>query len=293
MESKVNYTLVGLFMVILTMVLIVGAIWLAGISNHKKYITYLAFMNESVNGLTDNAPVKFNGVSVGYVKAISLNDNNPNQVRLMLNIESDAPIKIDTHATLMSQGLTGLSFVNLSGGSIASPLLKAKPGKQYAIIKTEASFLLRVDGAIRQLTDTLTGLSTDVRKIVDNENQQAFKKTLQNLDQITAMLAKNAKQIDASIKSTQLMLKNTAQASQQLPKVIDNLNQASHATIVTMKDSHAFIQATSSQALPQAIQTLDGLQTLSRQLKDLTGDFQQNPAMLVLGKQSAKSGPGE
>jgi len=307
MESKVNYTVVGAFVLVLTLSLIFFVVWLSGMKEHRKYTPYLIWMNESVNGLTINSAVKYNGVTVGNVKNISLNVHNPKQVRVLLDIEQDIPIKEDTRATLMSQGLTGLSFVNLTGGSEQSPLLKARKDEVYPVIKTEPSFMLRLDTAVRQLSITLTGLSQDIRGLLDKDNRLAVKHTLQNLDQLTTALAANAKQIDASVKSTQTILKNTAEASQQFPTLVNNLNnastqvievsnklsKASTSTTMAMQDARAFMQTVTNQALPQMIQTLNNLQGVSGQIKDVTADLRQNPAMLIRGRQPLKPGPGE
>ena len=98
--------------------LIAGVLWLAsGGALQKKYDLYLAIEDESVAGLNLNAPVKFNGVDVGKVRDIQLDPANPERVRLMFAIERGTPIKEDTVAVLKTQGLTGIAYVELSGGA--------------------------------------------------------------------------------------------------------------------------------------------------------------------------------
>ena len=58
METKVNYAIVGLFVLVLATALIGGILWLsAGKQYHKSYDVYLTYMRESVSGLNLNAPV--------------------------------------------------------------------------------------------------------------------------------------------------------------------------------------------------------------------------------------------
>src|SRR3989338_5372216 len=106
MEPKINYTIVGLFVIILLSVLIFGIIWLSSGVSTKKYTIYQVNMNESVDGLTPEAPVEYNGVVVGDVENITLNKRNPQQVILLLHIEENTPVTENTVATLMVQGLT-------------------------------------------------------------------------------------------------------------------------------------------------------------------------------------------
>ena len=113
MESKVNYTIVGLFVILLGIGLVAISFWLTEARHQKAYNPYLVFMGESVSGLSEQSSVLFNGVRVGYVKTITLDPENPQRVRLLLMISDETPINASTTATLMSQGITGLTYVGL------------------------------------------------------------------------------------------------------------------------------------------------------------------------------------
>ena len=132
-----NYALVGAFVVVLGAVLIAGVLWLAsGGTLQKKYDFYLAIMDESVAGLNPDAPVKYNGVDVGKVREIQLDPGNPERVNLLFAIDRGTPIKVDTVAVLKTQGLTGIAYVELSGGARDAPPLTAAAGSEYPVIRT-------------------------------------------------------------------------------------------------------------------------------------------------------------
>jgi phospholipid/cholesterol/gamma-HCH transport system substrate-binding protein len=118
METKVNYAVVGAFVLLLGVALVGGVLWLAsGGAFQKGYVLYTAVVQESVAGLNVNAPVKYRGVDVGVVRDIQLDPQNPEQVRLTLAMARGTPIKQDTVAVLKTQGLTGIAYMELSGGS--------------------------------------------------------------------------------------------------------------------------------------------------------------------------------
>ena len=118
MENKVNFALVGAFVLVLATALVGVVLWLAsGGAYQTQYERYDASVEESVSGLNPKAPVKYNGVDVGKVERIWLDPENPQRVKLRFQIERGTPIKVDTVATLKTQGLTGIAYVELSGGT--------------------------------------------------------------------------------------------------------------------------------------------------------------------------------
>ncbi|MFU8798003.1 MAG: MlaD family protein, partial [Gammaproteobacteria bacterium] len=257
MESKTRYTLTGLFVVVLSTVLIIIAFWLSKGLSKMQYKTYRVYMHESVTGLNLNAPVKYNGVKVGYVSYIELDSANPQYVILRLEIEAKVPIREDVHATLMSQGLTGVSFVNLTGGSLASPILRVRKGERYPVIEAEPSLLFRLDSALSELSGSLTGLTNEMKAVLDIENRTSFKNTLKNLDILSTKLAANSTQFEA-------ILKNTAEASKQINVTLQTVNQS----------------------LPQFTQIIN-------QVNAITTDVQREPTILMRGKSAGTPGPGE
>lgn len=232
MKSKISYALTGLFVVILGLTLVVIAFWLSQGLSKIKYNTYIVYMNESVTGLNINAPVKYHGVDVGFVKKIELNVKDPQQVKLLLNIEEGIPIRADNRATLLSQGLTGMSLVNLTGGKPNSPLL-TKKGEDYPVIKAEPSLLFRLDTSLRTLTASLTSLSEEMKAVLGTENRESFRNSLNIIES-------------------------------QLPRVLSSMQKTS----------------------------ID-IQDLTSRLNMFVDDLQQDPSMLIRGRGTTASGPGE
>src|SRR5436190_274322 len=107
METKVNYTMVGAFVIILTAIIILIIIWLSSGLSSKPYTIYKVYMHEAVNGLNQGAAVEFNGVNVGSVYKIRINKDNPQIVELLLKVRKDAPVTAGTRAKLDLRSLTG------------------------------------------------------------------------------------------------------------------------------------------------------------------------------------------
>lgn len=262
MDPKVNYFIVGLFVVILSVSAVLFSLWMIFGFNQQSYREYLIYVSESVSGLNVEAPVKFNGVSVGTVKSIYLTPHNPQQVTVDISVQTGTPITVDTRATMMSQGITGLTFINLKGGSATSPLLKAKPGQTYPVIQSAPSLLVRVDTTLNNLTASLTRLDEGLSRILSVKNQENITTIIQSLAVMTHGLASHQTEINASLAT--------------LPLLLQNLNDASVSAVQAFNDMNGQLS-----------------QNLLPSLNNLSSELQADPAMLLRGRQNQAFGPGE
>ncbi len=156
MEEKVNFAVVGIFVLVLGAALIGGVLWLSSSRSYvTSYDTYLTYIKESVAGLNLNAPVRYRGVEVGRVTKIALAPGNVEQVEVRLAIESGTPIKVDTVAILSTQGVTGIAFVDLTGGSRNSLALQVQNGEPYPVIRSGPSLMVRLDTTLIDAAQTL------------------------------------------------------------------------------------------------------------------------------------------
>jgi len=314
MDSKVHYTVVGLFVIVLGTVLVAVFFWFAAIKHDKVYKTYLIYTDEDVTGLTVDSPVRYNGVPVGFVRKIELDPDNPRLVRLVLAIESGTPVTTSTVAVLRSQGITGVVYVGLIAETENAPPLVPRPGEYYPVIPARPSLFVQLSEVIPRLTKTMTEISTNVNKLLSSENRTAVANTLQSMDKFTQMLADNARNLDASIKSLRITLHNTSVASSKLPATIDQIDSAlksvqhtsdavrdtaqefgksARQMTATFANGEVAIKGISNQIVPSMQQLMMRLNNISANVQQLSTDLNQNPSILVRGKYPDAPGPGE
>lgn len=298
MESRVNYILVGLFVILLTTGMIAGVIWLSTDETRFHYNTYVVNMRETVSGLTEQSSVKYNGIDVGYLHKIIIDDENPALVHLRLKIQQGVPITEDTTATLRAQGLTGMAYVNLKTSKAGGQRLKAKRGEKYPEIPTRPSFMFQLDATIRTLSENMTDLSHNLNKMLNHNNQMAFEKSLANIQTITNALSKNANAIDESVKHLSKTLSNASTASDRLPQMSEDLQKtiqsmqgmaqnvmnAANEVDLTMQNSRAAIRTFSQQALPDTMIALNRLSNAAVKIDQLSQTLNENPSVIVRGK---------
>lgn len=296
-----NYVLVGAFVLVLGAVLIAGVLWLAsGGAFQKEYNVYQANVDESVAGLNLNAPVKFNGVDVGKVRKIQLDPVNPERVNLLFAIERGTPIKEDTVAVLKTQGLTGIAYVELSGGTQNAPLLRATAGSEYPLIRTKPSLAARLENVLTNVLAKLDSTSNSINAILSEQNRAAFTSALADIAAVARTVAARKDSIDAGIA-------NAARASAQVGPVMDRIGNSADAiekmgnevartsaSAGKMVDSvGADVTRFTAETLPELERLLGELSVLSNSLRRLSEQTERNPAGLLFGRRPLSEGPGE
>lgn len=303
-----NYSLVGAFVLVLGAALIAAALWLAsGGAWQKKYELYQAIEDESVAGLNLNAPVKYNGVDVGKVRLIELDHGNPNRVNLLFAIEQGTPIKEDTIAVLKTQGLTGIAYVELSGGAMASPPLLATPGSHYPVIRTKPSLSARLENVLTNVLTKLDSTSNNINAILSVENQTALKNALADIATVARTFAARKDTIDAGLRNAGRTLESTAQATAQMGAVVERIGRSADAVQkmgnevakagasagTTLDAVGADARRFSVETLPELERLLNELGTLSSSLRRLSEQTTRDPRGLLFGHQPVSPGPGE
>lgn len=264
MEPRANYTIVGAFVIFFMALLVLAIIWFSA-SQYKPHETYQVYMGEAVSGLTIQAPVKFNGVEVGYVDDIEVNPQNPKQVLLTLSIEKGTPIDQSTTATLKPQGITGVTYIGLQANTEHAPKIPILPGNKYPIITYQPSVLAELHNSMHEITAVFKQMRETIKTLFTSENSLAIHNTLMHLDKVTKNLSDNSTNISAGIKE----LTSTLQETKALAKTI------------------------SQQAVPGTVQTLGHINKLLNDLQQVTDTLKNNPSALIRGQAPRPAGPGE
>jgi len=212
MNNKVNYTAVG-FLALLGLTLILGfSYWLLKPTVDQRTSIYNVYFDESVLGLNIDAPVKYRGISVGKVSKLRISPYNSEQVEVRIKILSTTPIKENTAAKLTAQGITGLSYINLSMGDHNAPALASKENQEYPVIKTIPSFFEDFENTLGKVSTNLSSTLVRTSELLNDENQK----------QITLLLARSASFMD----KLERVLDNRTIANVQ--ESVENLESISH-----------------------------------------------------------------
>ena len=303
METRANYVLIGAFSLATLVLALLFALWASNFSSSRNFRQYQVVFSEPVTGLTEGGSVQYNGLAVGTVENLALNDSDARQVIAILKLKSNTPVKVDTRAKLSQQGITGVPFILLSGGSPNADTLEAAPGQDLPIIRTEPS-------ALQNISDTANRLVARLDQLLSDDNIRRITATLDNLEKTTNTLANqredigklivNARDAAASMKTTLDTANGTLQGLdqnlvQRLPALLDKLDAAATKLESTAGNADALlaenrpaIKNFTRNGLPQVEPTLVELRGLIRDLRTLSGRLQGNPARYILGRETPK-----
>lgn len=273
METKANYVAVGAFVLTCILALVITLLWLAGTQYSHEYEYYQTNFHGAVTGLGKGTAVRYNGIDVGRVETLAFDPNDPQVVIATLQIQPGLGIRTDSVSSIEPQGLTGGSYVEISGGTKNAPLLTAAPGQKYPVIKTAPSALQQLTRGAPELLAKLNTIADRLTAVLSEENQQHLTATLANLDKTTASLASRTDDIETS-------LANLSAASKQLPETVANANQAMLKIGKVADDADGFVK---SDGLAQLTGLISDTRRTVSSLNRLTEQLDRQPTKLIFG----------
>jgi phospholipid/cholesterol/gamma-HCH transport system substrate-binding protein len=141
---------------------------------------FINFRDTTINGLLVGAPVKYQGVEVGKVSLIQVAPDDLRAIRVELEIDREFSVRTDMTATLAFAGITGSKFIELAGGTNASPRLAPQgaiePARGFG--EKAEDIVANIDTAVRRINDLL-----------GPENQKRISLFLENTEKSAAVIS--------------------------------------------------------------------------------------------------------
>jgi phospholipid/cholesterol/gamma-HCH transport system substrate-binding protein len=196
MEIRASYLLVGSVVLVLVAGLAAFSVWLVKADIDRQIDAYQIAFAGSVTGLQQGSQVRYRGVPVGRVTDIRIDPERVEWVLVTVEIDHGTPIRQDTVASLEMQGITGIAFVQLRGGTQASPPLAAAVGQAMPQIESRRSTLERLFESTPDLLVRSLTLVEQATLLLNDENLQALTKSLQNIETVTTSLARHSDEVE-------------------------------------------------------------------------------------------------
>jgi phospholipid/cholesterol/gamma-HCH transport system substrate-binding protein len=226
METRAGYIVVGSFVIGLIVAGFAFVGWMAKVEFESAPVNYAIHFTGSVTGLQIGSGVRYRGVPVGSVTDIRIDPANIERIVVVIEVEDGTPIKRDTVATLGLQGITGLAYIQLSGGTQASAKLAPRDGERMAEIPSEPSGLEQVLERAPELLEKIVVLADRVSTIVDEKNVQALTDTLANVRDITQSVASQTDRLEGLLASATSASASLGDAAKSFDALSQDLRQS-------------------------------------------------------------------
>ncbi|GAB3362789.1 MlaD family protein [Lysobacter rhizosphaerae] len=303
METKANYVLIGAFTIVVTLFLLLFALWAAKYSSEKDWKQYAVIFEEPVTGLSEGSPVLYNGISVGTIESLRLSPQDPRRVLATLRIQARTPVKTDTRAKISTPSLTAPPIIQLTGGSPQARLLMDVDHSDVPVIRAEAS-------ALQNIADTANKLVARMDELLSEENIKRISNSLASIEAMTGAIGDQHEDVRAMIVSARrsseqlekTLTRTDAAVSdidrelvQKLPALITKLDgtlakldSAAGGVNGIVSDNRAAISSFANDGLSQLGPTLAELRGLVRDLRRISGRLDSGPTQYLLGRDRPK-----
>jgi len=303
MYSKVNYTIVGIFVLLFGAGMVWFAFWLAKYGLQEEFDTYRLEMKESIAGLSNDAKVKLRGVNVGRVSKIQINPKNIEMVEILVEIEKGIPIKEDMVAHTQMFGVTGLLSIEIEGGTNAAETLV--PTKKYIpLIQTKPSLLSKLTNDLGGVSVKIEDLLNQSQKLLSDHNIETIGNILDNTEKVTARATELEDKVLVSLEEVNMTLKEFRVSMSKVTTDISDIKEVSVPTINTLKETSQNFSRIALK-IEKSIDNGDynfkkimepiliDIDILLDQLNEMSRSLENNPSDLLFKSRESRRGPGE
>lgn len=239
MQSIRSKFSVGLFVIIGMSIVILFVLWLGMSEYFKGGRKYAAYFDESIQGLSRDAAVKYRGVDVGRVNRIGVAPDG-RLVEIILTLEKDLKNPANLVAQIKSVGITGIMFVELErqkpGEKTQAPDIDDfKP--EFPVIETRPSDMKRMLTDINEIISNIKqvdmeGISNRLITMIDSMNRTVVEAEIGKISRDLQQLAENANRIlnaeqwENFGRSANRSAESLEQLTNELRSVLDRLDKS-------------------------------------------------------------------
>jgi phospholipid/cholesterol/gamma-HCH transport system substrate-binding protein len=288
METRAHHLLIGSFAIGITLLTVIFLFWIGRFEFDRQYQLYDLKFEGSVSGLSKAADVLYNGIKVGEVIMIEIDEDNPKNVLVRIQVGKTTPVKEDSYARLETQGLTGVAAIQIAGGDPKSNPLVAEEGQRYPVIPTKASVISELFTSAPQLVDKSNVVLARVAAFLSTENERKFSETMEHLSKLSANLAKASDKFDSIATNLDKIVAGDAKAT------LADIRGVAGDIRVIMNEARGPLRDFARQGLPELLLAIGDARQMIASIDRAAQRLESSPSSLIFGDKAVeyKSGGG-
>jgi phospholipid/cholesterol/gamma-HCH transport system substrate-binding protein len=208
MKMRASNLTIGTATLAVIAVAFVGLLGIRKINSIRQQGPLRIVFEGSASGLHKGGSVNFDGVQIGEIKSLKL--DNPRKVVAFVMVDTSAPIRKDTIVGLEFQGLTGVAAISLVGGAATAPAIPLDEDG-IPILTADLSETESIRDTLHNVDRILVG------------NQATLKNAVLDFETYTASLASNGAAIDSVIAKADDAFETFDSAMSKIDSVVPGL----------------------------------------------------------------------
>lgn len=252
MKIKTEYK-VGLIGLITILVLYFGIMFLKGKDIFNVETSYYTVFDD-VSGLYKSNYIYLNGMKVGYIKDITMLDQNAKKFLVWIAVTSDVKIPVDSKIAIFASDILGSKALKINMGMSKNNFNKRDTipsGIENGMLDQLANNLAPIAVKLNNVMTTFDSILTGVNNVMDRKTQEnimltmeSIKNTAQSVENISLNLDKiieseqakiktilaNAESITSNLKENNVALTN---AINNFSNISDTIAKANLGTTIT------------------------------------------------------------
>ncbi|MBX9747685.1 MAG: MlaD family protein [Hyphomonadaceae bacterium] len=270
METKANYVLIGGATVAGVILFMLFAMWMSTGAFRRGFNEYDVVFADPVRGLTEGGEVRFNGIKVGEVQTLRIDPSNTNRVIARIRVSAEVPVREDSTAQLEPIGLTGVTLIQLTPGTDASPVVRATFGGPPPRLVGRGS---QVDALLERSEDIALRASeamAAVRDLLTDENLERVTRIIENLETISGQLADS----QSIITQSGVAARDLSALTRQMQGDLANLDEI-------LEDVGEAAEVAGGQTLPELALAAEEIRRAAASINRVAENLEESPSVLT------------
>ncbi len=309
MESRAYALITGLFVLGIAGAILAWAHWLA--KTPLARTDYKVVATGPVSGLNPEAQVRYRGMGVGRVKAISLDAKDPRRILVNIEVDDNIPVTKGTYAQLGMEGITGIAYVHLLDEyKDMQPADKGADGVAELPLKPAFFDTLSdsAEGAVKDARELMASLNG----VLTPDNRKRINTTLASLERISASLEAASARLPETVARAEALLSeenrklatNSLERISEAAKSLPELARETHQLVKDARElvgqvgklsneAHGTAGAVREDTLPRVNALAESVERGANRVGRLALQLDRDPQSAIFGRKPARPGPGE
>ncbi len=261
--------IVGLVVLTGIIVALSVSLWLKQDHHQAALTPYTVYFSETVSGLPIGSAVKYRGIRVGSISDIHIPRKNSESIAVSVMIDKNTPVGMGRRASLQMAGITGESYLEISGAVHDDGPVSPPAGESVPVIPSEESSIQKIVSTTPALLTHADQLIQRTATVVSVENRAKFSKILENVQDITQALSDSRSDYSNLMSNFRVISEEMRTTLQSINGAMESLNFAGKNIDHFVQDVRPHIASFAENELPNFVLLTDKLMATLGDLRDV------------------------